>query len=71
MSSSAAGSGQTERRCAAFYRRTPIVTLSESAPHLERLRLPAERLHVVPPGATFGLCPDHRRRHSSWLQLGA
>lgn len=42
-----------ERRLAPpFYRRTRIVTLSESSKeHLvDRLRLPAENVHVVPPG---------------------
>ncbi len=42
-----------ERRLAPpFYRRTPIVTLSESSRShiLDRLRLPADNVHVVPPG---------------------
>ncbi len=42
-----------ERRIAPpFYRRTPIMTLSESSRShiLDRLRLPANNVHVVPPG---------------------
>ena len=49
-----------ERRIAPpFYRRTPIVTLSESSRRhiMERLRLPAERLHVVPPGVDVRFTP--------------
>ncbi|MEZ5244236.1 MAG: glycosyltransferase family 4 protein [Acidimicrobiales bacterium] len=42
-----------ERRIAPpFYRRTPVITLSESSREhlLARLRLPAHNVHVVPPG---------------------
>ena len=42
-----------ERRIAPpFYRRTPVITLSESSREhlLERLRLPARNVHVVAPG---------------------
>ena len=49
-----------ERRFAPpFYRRTPIVTLSESsrAHILDRLRLPADNVHVVPPGIDPGFSP--------------
>ena len=49
-----------ERRIAPpFYRRTPIVTLSESsrAHILDRLRLPADNVHVVPPGIDPGFSP--------------
>ena len=49
-----------ERRFAPpFYRRTPIVTLSESsrARILDRLRLPADNVHVVPPGIDPGFSP--------------
>ena len=49
-----------ERRIAPpFYRRTPIVTLSESsrAHILDRLRLPADNVHAVPPGIDPGFSP--------------
>ncbi len=49
-----------ERRIAPpFYRRTPIVTLSESSRShiLDRLRLPADNVHVVPPGIDPGFSP--------------
>ena len=49
-----------ERRIAPpFYRRTPIVTLSESSRShiLNRLRLPADNVHVVPPGIDPGFTP--------------
>lgn len=42
-----------ERRIAPpFYRRTPVITLSESSKQhlLDRLRLPERNVHVVPPG---------------------
>lgn len=42
-----------ERRIAPpFYRRTPVITLSESSKQhlLDRLRLPEKNVHVVPPG---------------------
>ena len=49
-----------ERRIAPpFYRRTPIVTLSESSRShiLDRLRLPPANVHVVPPGIDPGFSP--------------
>lgn len=53
-----------ERRIAPpFYRRTPIVTLSESSRTrlLERLRLPARNVHVVPPGIDPRFSPGGTR----------
>ena len=49
-----------ERRLAPpFYRRTPIVTLSESSRQhiIERMRLPAANIHVVPPGIGHAFTP--------------
>jgi glycosyltransferase involved in cell wall biosynthesis len=53
-----------ERRLAPpFYRRTSIITLSESSrTHLlDRLRLPAHNVHVVPPGIDGRFHPGHEK----------
>lgn len=53
-----------ERRIAPpFYRRTPVITLSESSRDhlLDRLRLPADNVHVVPPGIDSRFRPADRR----------
>ena len=53
-----------ERRLAPpFYRRTQIVTLSESSREhlLDRLRLPARNVHVVPPGIDARYRPGGER----------
>jgi glycosyltransferase involved in cell wall biosynthesis len=63
-----------ERRLAPpFYRRTSIVTLSESSRDhlLKRLRLPPENVHVVPPGIDARFHPgDEKSAEPSILAVG-
>jgi glycosyltransferase involved in cell wall biosynthesis len=62
-----------ERRIAPpFYRRTPIVTLSESsrAHILSRLRLPADNVHVVPPGIDPGFSPGDEAPDPTVVAVG-
>jgi glycosyltransferase involved in cell wall biosynthesis len=63
-----------ERRIAPpFYRRTPIITLSESskAHLLARLRLPAANVHVVPPGIDARFRPgDSKATEPTVLAVG-
>lgn len=62
-----------ERRLAPpFYRRTPVVTLSESsrAHILDRLRLPADRLHVVPPGIDVRFTPGSETDRPTIVAVG-
>ena len=63
-----------ERRIAPpFYRRTPIITLSESSKrHLvDRLRLPTENIHVVPPGIDARFRPgDTKETEPTVLAVG-
>ncbi|MEM8704970.1 MAG: glycosyltransferase family 4 protein [Actinomycetota bacterium] len=62
-----------ERRLAPpFYRRTPVVTLSESSrTHiLDRMRLPADRLHVVPPGIDARFTPGTEAEQPTIVAVG-
>ena len=63
-----------ERRIAPpFYRRTPIITLSESSKEhlLARLRLPAANVHVVPPGIDARFRPgDSKATEPTVLAVG-
>jgi glycosyltransferase involved in cell wall biosynthesis len=62
-----------ERRLAPpFYRRTPIVTLSESSRShiLDRLRLPADNVHVVPPGIDPGFSPGAEAAEPTVVAVG-
>ncbi len=63
-----------ERRIAPpFYRRTPVITLSESSRDhlLDRLRLPADNVHVVPPGIDSRFRPsDQKATEPTVLAVG-
>lgn len=62
-----------ERRVAPpFYRRSPVVTLSESSRQhiLDRLRLRADRVHVVPPGIDPAFTPGPEGAEPTVLAVG-
>jgi glycosyltransferase involved in cell wall biosynthesis len=62
-----------ERRVAPpFYRRTPIVTLSESSKDhiVNRMNLPADNIHVVSPGIANTFVPGVRALTPSVLAVG-
>ncbi|MEO0493881.1 MAG: glycosyltransferase, partial [Actinomycetota bacterium] len=62
-----------ERRVAPpFYRRTPVVTLSESSrTHiLDRLRLRPDNVHVVPPGIDAGFSPGREATEPTVVAVG-